>query len=42
MFKFPETELDVLRADLAAFSRAFLSISWVMSTPITRPVGPTC
>src|SRR6266446_7533141 len=27
---------------LAAFSRAFFSISWVMSIPITRPFAPTC
>src|ERR1700730_15836202 len=27
---------------LAAFSRAFFSISWVMSIPITRPLAPTC
>ena len=28
-------------AAFAAFSRAFSSISGVMSTPMTRPVGPT-
>ncbi|MEI7606874.1 MAG: hypothetical protein WCJ64_05780 [Rhodospirillaceae bacterium] len=42
MFDLAETELDVGEPSLAAFSRAVFSISWGMSTPITRPASPTC
>jgi hypothetical protein len=36
-----EPEFHIGGADLSALSRAFLIISCVISTPITRPVGPT-
>ncbi len=41
MLDLAEPKLDILRLDLRALSRARVIISGVMSTPITRPVGPT-
>jgi hypothetical protein len=38
----PRRKSTFFASTLRAFARALLTMSGVMSTPITRPVGPTC